>query len=131
LLSKLNIDAKQYREMVFSITMNNLTALHDGVPEKFVNSDFLRDAIPVYMRAAYLRTEAGLDDATLLDLDKEVRSVSAEYAGPIADVFLGRAKPFETVWRERHRVSVDRGAVRFVYAGELNLVAVFFDPERR
>lgn len=130
-VSRLKLDPKEYREKVFSMTMFNLAALHDRTPDKLATNEFLRAAIPAYMRAAYLRAENRLDDATLADLDREVTGVSAEYARPIADVFAGRSQPFETTWHEKHRLSVQRGAVRFVYAGQINLVAVFFDPEDR
>jgi len=129
LLSKLALDPKRYREMVFSMTMLNLAAVHDRAPQKFT-SEFLRNAIPAYMRAVYLRSEAGLDDKVLVDLDKEVNGVSAEYSQKIADVFLGKAIPFEAVWNERHRLTVQRGSIKFVYAGQIILVTVFFDPEQ-
>jgi hypothetical protein len=130
-VSRLKLDPKEYRAKVFSMTMFNLAAVRDRAPDKFVTNDFLRDAIPIYMRAVYLRAENRLDDGTLADLDREVTSVSAEYAGPIADVFLGKAQPFETTWHDRHRLSVQRGAIKFVYAERINLVTVFFDPEDR
>jgi hypothetical protein len=112
------------------MTILNLTAVQDRAPQKFVTAEFLRNAIPAYMRGAYLRAEARLEDGVLADLDKEVTGVSAEYAQQIADVFLGKAAAFEADWHDKHRLTVQRGAVKFVYAGQISLTAVFFDPEQ-
>lgn len=127
-ISRIRLDPKEYRDKTFIMTMDNLVAVHDRTVGKIANPAFLREAIPAYMRAAYLRAETRLDDATLADLDKQVTSVSAEFAGPIADVFNGKAPPFEKSWRDKDRLSVEPGAVRFVYSGQISLVAVFFDP---
>jgi len=130
-LSRLNLDPKQYREKVFAITMFNLAMIRNGTPEGLSNVDFVRDAIPVYLRATYLRAETRLDESTLNELDSEVSAAAAEYAGQIADVFSGKTAPFETKWRDRHSLAVQRGAIRFIYAERISLAAVFFDPEQR
>jgi hypothetical protein len=125
---KLPLDPKKYSATAFVLTQANLTAVQDRNPGPITSAAFIREAIPVYMRAVYLRPEAGIDEGTLADLDRNVLDVSAEFAEKIAEVFQGRQGLFETTWRERHRLTVEQGAVRFVYAGEINLVAVFFDP---
>jgi hypothetical protein len=129
-LSRLGLDPKQYREKVFAITMFNLAMVRNGTPQNLSTVEFIRDAIPIYMRATYLRAETRLDQSTLNELDGEVTAATNEYAGQIADVFLGKTAPFETKWRDRHNLAVQRGAIRFIYAERISLAAVFFDPEQ-
>ena len=128
LISKLSND-KEYRAHAFAATMQSLQALQDHSIEQIANRQFLQTAIPLYLRAAYVRAGNGLDADTLQALDKEVIDVSNEYAEQIADVFKGTQKPFEKRWRERHILIVQKGAIRFVYNNEIFLDAVFFSPE--
>jgi hypothetical protein len=129
LLSNANIGAEDYRKLAFSVTQQNLEALSEGHPERLSDPSYLRIAIPVYMRAAYLRSDNSLEPAVLADLDKQVTSIAKEYADKIAYVFSGKAPPFEATWLERNRITVERGAVRIIYESDITLVAVFFDPE--
>lgn len=128
LVSKLKVKTDDYRTVAFQVTQRNLQALLTGRPELVSDAAYLRVAIPAYMRAVYLREGAELDDSTRDDLEKQVTDVASEFSEAIADVFMGRRDPFEATYRDRHRLSVERGAVRFVYASDINLVAVFFDP---
>jgi hypothetical protein len=128
LISRVGLNEDQYRQLSFDLTTENLNAIRDRAPEKISNAAFLRVAIPAYMRAAYLRADTGLDDDTLVQLDKQIIGASSELSNRIAGVFLGQQPPFETSWQDRHRVIVVRGAVRFIFDDRIQVVAVFFDP---
>jgi hypothetical protein len=127
-ISKLSND-KEYRAHAFAVTMQNLQALQDRSIERIANRQFVETAIPFYLRAVYARAGNGLEPETLVALDKEVRDVSREFADQIVNVFAGKQDPFERSWRERHRLIVQRGAIRFIYNNQIVLDAVFFSPE--
>lgn len=128
--SKSNINPANLRDTAFKVTQQNLQSLFAQNPALVSDAGYLRDAIPAYMRATYLREEAQLDENVRVDLDKQVNAVADKYAEQIAGVFQGKRDPFEEKWQDRHVLAVERGAVRFVYSGEITLVlvAVFFDP---
>lgn len=130
-LAKLKLDPEKYQAAAFALTQQNLAAVQRRNPELIANGAYLREAIPAYMRAVYLRAQTGIEEGELNQLDTAVRGVSSEYADQIADVFLGHRRPFDTVWHDQSHLFVEVGAVRIVYAGRIDLVAVFFDSSDR
>lgn len=123
---RLNVD--QYREIALQVTQFSLISSATGNPEEMANVNFLTIAIPFYMRAAYLREGAGVDQEIILDLDEQISQVASEFSGAIASVFLGDGEAF-TESLGQHTLVVQRGAIRFIYNDQIDLVAVFFIPE--
>jgi hypothetical protein len=129
--NSIGVDPRKLADDAFKLTLQNLDAVRTGTLDRISNVDYLREAIVVYMRAAYLREDARIDAATLKDLDQEVQSFAKELSGQIADVFASKRPPFETQWKDRHTIDVERGALRFAYNKEITVVAVFFRAEQR
>jgi hypothetical protein len=93
--SKSNINPANLRDTAFKVTQQNLQSLFAQNPALVSDAGYLRDAIPAYMRATYLREEAQLDENVRVDLDKQVNAVADKYAEQIAGVFQGKRDPFE------------------------------------
>jgi hypothetical protein len=125
-VSQLGIDPAKFRDQAFKLTMENLEAVQSNTPEKISNPAYLQEAVVVYMRAAYLRQGLEVDRATLVDLDKQVQGFSKEFAGQISEVFSSKRAPFSTRWQDDETLEIQKGAIRFVYRGKIEVVAVFF-----
>jgi hypothetical protein len=125
LASNIGVDPRQLADQAFNLTMENLAAVRNDSPGQISNPVFLQQAIVVYMRVAYLRTNVDIDEKTLSDLDNQVQGFSKELAGQIADVFSSKREPFSRPWND-NQIDVDRGAVRFIYHKRIVVVASFF-----
>ena len=124
LLAVVHITSASYRDFVFNLTQQHLEALRRGDIASISRPEFLVEAIPAYMRAAYLR--AGIDADPMVELDLEVAGATKEYAQQVSDVFLNGKEPFEVAWRDNGRFRAERGAVRFEWKGKA-ISVVFFD----
>jgi hypothetical protein len=124
--AQIGVDPSKLRDEAFRLTFQTLEADLRNQPEQISTPAFLQEAIVVYMRAAYLREGVDVDPSTLRDLDEQVQSFAKEYSSEIADVFQSKREPFDRPWKERHRVEVQKGAVRFTYDQRMVVVAVFF-----
>ncbi len=127
LLSVLNLDAEEYRALVYRLTQQHLNALREKDIGAISTPEFLIAAIPVYMRAAYLRGQGGLSNEEVAELDREVVGPAKEFAPSVSFVFLDRKGPLDVPWRNDGHFSAERGAVRFTWKGKV-IAVVFFDP---
>jgi hypothetical protein len=125
LASNVGVDPGQLASQAFNLAIENLAAVRYDSPGQISNPEFLQQAIVVYMRVAYLRTNVDIDAKTLSDLDNQVQGFSKELAGPIADVFSSKRDPFSRPWND-NQIDVDKGAVRFTYHKTIVVVAAFF-----
>lgn len=106
LLSKLGIQPEAYSNLVFRLAQTHHEAMRSRNFSQISSAEFLRDAIPVYARAAYFRSVENLDVA--LRIDSEITAIARDMSPTISGVFQGRSESFTTRWPENSTLSVFR-----------------------
>jgi hypothetical protein len=131
-ISRLKTIPQDYRSLAFRVTLANLQAIQDRSAKDISTEAYLRDAIPAYLRATYLRSDAQLEEPTVELLDRLVVEATNQYAEQIARVFQGKPDRFDVAFGDSLTVHAVRGTVIMDYRDnlvQLHLVASFFDPK--
>jgi hypothetical protein len=130
-VSNLKTIPSNYRYLAFQVTILKLQAVLDHNVKIISTENYLRDAIPAYMRASYLRDDAQLNVDTVERLDTLVVQATNQYAEQIAHVFQGQSDRFDATIGDSLLVHAVPGAVTMDYRDnlvQLHLVASFFNP---
>ena len=128
----LGFDSIKYRDLVFKVAGKYIEALRTDNKELLTDSEFIKTALPIFMRGAYLRkpTNQQIDkkwEQNLKNLDNAIISFFNNKANDIGSVFEGKKQLFETKYEGAYFI-VGQGYVK-VYFEDAVLNAIFIPGE--
>jgi hypothetical protein len=124
----LGVSYGAYRNDTFEILNVYLQYLRDGKMASLADPNFLRKALPILMRGAYLR--GTIDDVSLEQrkrLDNTITEFLNKFAPDISDVFMRKREPFITEFADA-KFEIGRGYI-VIDRSEDHLVTVYIPAE--
>jgi hypothetical protein len=132
-VTRIGLNVKEYRADAYRITATHIAALEKMDMKTLSSEQFLREALPVFMRATYLRESVTktLKIEKVKELDKAITSFLEEKTPLIARVFAGQVRPVRAQWREIHTYVVGVGVLQFTHANGTKVVSVVFPSDQQ